>query len=176
MTILRQLVFQWNGTAMVPTERFTTLAKNQFVEGAFYVLQPHDEVSHRERGFYHASVKAAWDNLDADAVARYPTADDLRKWALIKSGWRVENFTVCGTAKDALKLSAFVKDHLQRQSVVAVSGNVVSTYVARTQKVGNPELGYMTTEEWKQSNQDVLDILSQDIGVTRKVLEKEGRA
>ena len=33
----------------------------------------------------------------------------------------------------------------------------------------------MTQEEWKQSKQDVLDILSQQIGVTRRELEREGR-
>lgn len=178
--MLRPLPFTWSGSAMVPDPRFAQLAKRQFKDGERYVLEPHDEVSHKERGHYFASVNDAWKNLSDAALVRYPTATHLRKWALVKAGWRKENFTVCDGETDkaaearALTLAAFVRN-LDDAAVVVVEKNVVRTYVARTQKIGPTDQGYMTKDEWRQSKQDVLDILSGTIGVSRKALEKEGR-
>jgi hypothetical protein len=172
---LHTLTFCWNGEAMIPIERSAGIAKKQFTKDAFYVLEPHDPVSHKERGFYFASIKSAHDNLPPDAVERYPTPEHLRKWALIKSGWRKENHTVCDSNDDALRLAAFLR-RLDDFAVVIVKESVVQIFVARSQKVGNVEDGFMTADEWKRSKQDVLDILSQQIGVTRRELEKEGKA
>lgn len=172
--MLRALPFIWNGEAMVPSERFAALAKRQFTKDASYVLEPHEPASHKERGFYFASIREAHDNIDGETLARYPTPEHLRKWALIKAGWRKENHTVCDTADDALKLAAFLR-RLDDQAVVVVRENVVQIFVARSQRIGNPEDGFMTQDEWKKSKQDVLDILSQQIGVTRRELERAGR-
>jgi hypothetical protein len=172
--MLQPMPFVWRAGAMWPDPRFAQLAKRQFADGARYVLEPHDEVSHAERGHYFASVNDAWKNLSDEATARYPTPNHLRKWALVKAGWRKENFTVCDSDDRALHLAAFVRN-LDDAAVVVVEKNVVRTYVARTQKIGPPEQGYMTRDEWKRSKQDVLDILSGTIGVSRKALEREGR-
>lgn len=172
--MLRPLPFIWSDGAMHPDARFRQLAVRQFKDGERYVLEPHDEVSHAERGHYFASVNDAWKNLSDAATARYPTPNHLRRWALIKAGWRKENFTVCDSENRATQLAAFVRN-LDDAAVVVVEKNVVRTYVARTQKVGSPDQGYMTKEEFRRSKQDVLDILSGTIGVSRKALEKEGR-
>ena len=168
---LRPLPYVWNGQAMVPEQKFTALARRQFTKDARYVLEPHHPVSHKERGHYFASIREAWGNLSPEAVARYPDPEHLRKWALIKSGWRKENYTVCDSEERADVLAAFLRK-LDSLAVVVVEGKVVRTYLARSQKVGRPEDGYMTDEEWKRSKQDVLDILSNQIGVTRKQLER----
>lgn len=172
---LRPLPFEWNGEAMIPSERFRALAKRQFVKGRSYVLEPHDPVTHKERGFYFASIKEAHDNLSPEAVANYPTPEDLRKWALIKAGWRHENFTVCESADQAAMLAAFLRK-LPGHKIIDLRDNVVRLYLARSQKIGDPDDGYMTQEEWKKSKQDVLDVLSQTIGVTRRELEKQEKS
>lgn len=172
--MLRPLPWTWDGEVMRPSPRFTQLAKRQFKPGESYVLEPFEPVSHKDRGHYFACIKEAWDNLKPEALARYPTPEHLRKWALVKAGWRKENFTVCDTPERAGMLAGFIR-RLDDLSVVIVEGNVVRTYVARTQKVGSPSLGLMTKDEWRQSKQDVLDILSGTIGVSRKALEREGR-
>lgn len=171
MSMPRPMPFVWRDGALWPDQRFAALARRQFKEGERYVMQSHDEVSHKERGHYFASVNDAWANLREDALARYPTPKHLRKWALIKAGWRRENFTICDSETRATQLAAFVRN-LDDTAVVVVEGRVVRTYVARSQRVGG---GAMTAEEWKRSKQDVLDILSGTIGVSRKALEREGR-
>lgn len=171
--LLRPMPFRWDGEAMVPVDRFVALARRQFTKDVSYVLEPHEAASHKDRAHYFASIRSAWENLDSDAVARYPNPEALRKWALIKTGWRIENFTVCDTAKDALRLAAFLRD-LEKNFIIVVQENVVRTYVARTQKVGRQQDGFMTQEEWRQSKQDVLDVLSGSIGITPKTLEKQG--
>lgn len=168
---LHTIPFIWTGEAMVPDQKFCKLAERQFKKGERYVLEPHDEISHKERGFYFASVNEAWGNLSEEALVRYPSPNHLRRWALIKAGWRRENFTTCDSETRATQLAAFVRN-LDDTAVVVVEGNVVRTYVARSQRVAP---GAMTLEEWRKSKQDVLDILSGTIGVSRKALEKEGR-
>lgn len=168
---LRPLTFIWTGKAMEPDARFVALARRQFSEGERYVLEPFNPVSHKERGHYFAAIREAWGNLSPEAVARYPNPEALRKWALIKAGWRKENYTVCDTEERALVLAAFLR-RLDSLAVVTVDKCVVRIYVARSQKIGRPEDDRMTLEEWKRSKQDVLDILANQIGVTRKQLEK----
>lgn len=166
--MLRPLPFIWTGTAMVPDAKFTALARRQFAKGERYVLEPFNPVSHKERGHYFASIAEAWRNLSPEAVERYPDPEALRKWALIKAGWHNSRFMECDSDERALVLAAFVRN-LDKHLIVVCKGNVVRTYEARSQKVGR---GYMSLEEWKRSKQDVLDILSNQIGVTRKQLEK----
>lgn len=175
MTI-RPLPFRWDMArgVMIPEQRFSALARRQFTDGVVYVLEGFTPASHKERGHYFASIKQAWDNLDDEATARYPTPEHLRKWALVKAGWRQENQTVCDNKEDALRLAAFLRK-LDDYAVVVVRENVVSIYIARSQKIGRPEDGLMTEEEWRRSRDDVLAILSGKIGVTSKTLEKEGR-
>jgi hypothetical protein len=170
----RPMPFRWDGAVMIPEPKFVTLARKQFAHGQRYILEGHEPASHADRGHYFASIKDAWDNLDEDATARYPSPEHLRKWALVKAGWRKENFTVCDSEDRATQLAAFIR-RLDEYCVVVVEGAVVRTYVARSQKIGRPEDGLMTKEEWRQSKQDVLDILSQKIGVTRRELERASR-
>lgn len=165
---------RWDGATFTPEPKFRIIATRQFIKDGVYILEGHEPASHADRGHYFATIKEAWSNLDADATARYPTPEHLRKWALVKAGWRKDNFTVCDSVDRATQLAAFIR-RLDDYAVVVVEGNVVRTYVARSQKIGRPEDGKMTKEEWRQSKQDVLDILSNKIGVTRKALEKEGR-
>ena len=123
---------------MLPSERLSALAKRQFTEGATSVLEPHEPVSHKERAYYFASIREAWGNLDADAVARYPDPEALRKWCLIKAGWRKDTIPVCDTNDRATVLAAFLRK-LDSYAVVTVKGRIVRTHVARSQKIGRPE-------------------------------------
>ena len=124
--MLQPLPFVWDGKAMLPSERLRALAKRQFTEGATYVLEPHEPVSHKERAYYFASIREAWGNLNADAVARYPDPEALRKWCLIKAGWRKDNYTVCDTNDRATVLAAFLRK-LDSYAVVTVKGRIVRT-------------------------------------------------
>lgn len=172
---LKALPLIWNGKALVPVPKFERLAERQFVVGHTYVLEPHEFISHKERSRFMATVGEAHANLSAEALARYPTPSHLRKWALIKAGWRKEHYAAFATHEEASRHAAFLRG-LDDMMVVVVSENVVRAYIARTQRVGDPEMGFMTKEEFRQSADDVLAILSGTIGVSQKALEREGRA
>lgn len=178
--MLRPLPFKWDGTTMTPEQRFVALARRQFIKDCVYVLEGHEPASHADRGHYFASIKEAWNNLDAETTARYPTPEHLRKWALIKAGWRIENVVFGPDEAWAIRTVAFNKrqDDFAVTIVIAPSGGdelwSVRILVARSQKIGRPEDGMMTKDEWRQSKQDVLDILSQRLGVTRRELTKAG--
>ena len=155
------------------------MADRQFKKGERYVLVPYDEVSQKERGFYFASINEAWGNLSGERPApdtpspaeRFKSPNHLRKWALIESGWCRENFTVCDSQTRATQLAAFIYN-MDDTATVMVEDRVVRVWIARSQRVA-PDA--MSVEEWRKSKQDVLDILSGTIGVSRKALEKQGR-
>lgn len=178
--MLKPLPFRWSGFTMVPEAKFSALAKRQFADGGVYVLEAHEPASHADRGHYFASIREAWQNLDAAATARYPTPEALRKWALISAKWRHENAVFGPSEAWAVATVAFNKRHDDLCVTVVHKpereGDLwsVRIYVARSQKIGRPEDGLMTKEEWRQSRDDVLAILSGKIGVTKKQLEREG--
>jgi hypothetical protein len=171
MTVLRNLPYVWDGEAMIPDAKFKKLAERQFIKGERYVLEAHDQVSHKERAHYHATIAEAHSNLEGDVLERYPTPEHLRKWALVKAGWRTVQHQSFDTEARANWVATMIRSK-DAFAVVTVQGKLVTVYTPRSQRVGP---GCMTREEWQQSKRDVLDIVSGTIGVSRKALEKEGR-
>lgn len=176
--MLRPLPFIWSGGAMHPAAQFRQLAQRQFKEGERYVLEPHDEVSHKDRAQYFATIRDAHSNVRAEALERYPSPEHLRKWALIEAGWYEQKVQVCPDRAFAVQVAMLIRNADEYLKVVIdkvddTSGQyMIVIRKARSQKV---QPGAMTREEWRQSRQDVLDILSGVIGVSRKALEREGR-
>lgn len=155
---------------MRPSPRFVKLAQKQFEIGTEYPLEVHEQRSTAEHRHYFAAIREAWSNLNEDATERYPTPDHLRRWALIKAGWYRENTTVCDSFDHAMQLAAFIRK-LDDFAVVIQKGNVVKIYIAKSQSYQE-----MSKEDFQQSSRDVLEILSGQIGISRKALENEGRA
>lgn len=154
---------------MVPQPRFNTLARKQYVAGEYYTLGITEDRSSASHRHYFACVAEAHRNLPEDKVARYPTDDHLRYWALIKAGWHKERSYVCESRKQAETFAAFMEDY-DEFAVILLKGNVVKVYTAKSQSTAN-----MTREDFEKSKADVLAILSEVIGVTTKQLETEGR-
>lgn len=118
---------------MEPTRGFVALANKQFVVGEVYTLSEADQgrssASHRH---YFASVYEAWLNLPEAETERFPTSEHLRKWALIKAGYRDERSIACSSRAEAVRVAAFVKP-MDEHAVVAISEAVVRVYTAKSQ-------------------------------------------
>ncbi len=84
------ILFQWTGEAMAPYGRFAREADAQFVIGERYRMTTVEERSAKSHAHYFACVTDAWANLPEEYEGRWPTADHLRKYALIKTGYRRE--------------------------------------------------------------------------------------
>ena len=155
----RPIIFQWDGDAMRPVRSFTRLANDQFVVGQEYRLVQEAGRSKRSHDHYFACVEDAWQNLPERWDGRFPTADHLRKFALIRAGYRDERSIVASSKAEAQRVAAFVKP-MDEFAVVIVSEAVVTVYTAKSQSrkaMGGPV--------FQKSKQDTLDVLAEMVGV-----------
>ena len=163
------VAFRWDGEAMLPLH--PRIADKQYVVGEIYRLEPREERSQASHNFYFASIAEAHANLNDDLAERFPTPDALRKFALIRAGFRDERSIVAASKAEALRLAAFIKP-MDAYAVVTVKDAVVVVYTAKSQSIKA-----MGKEDFEKSKAAVLDIVAQMIGTTAPTLQKNaGRA
>ncbi len=162
------VIFAWDGEAMVPQKRFQRLCDRQYVIGETYTLVVEQQRSRRSHDHFFASVDEAWKNLREDVADNFPTPDALRKWALIRAGFRDERSIVCSSKAEARRVAAFIKP-MDEYAVVLVRDAVVKVCTAKSQS-----LKAMGAADFQRSKQAVLDIVSQMIGVPPETLAREG--
>jgi hypothetical protein len=176
---LEPIPFIWDGEECVmrPARGYRPLARRQFVHGEEYPLEVHEQRSMKSLRHYHAAIRNAWQNLrdeqryTAAGDDKYPEPDSLRKWALVKLGYRNERFIVCDTPEHAQALVPKIQP-INEEAIIVVSENVIKIYTARSQSMYGRNR--MTKEEFQRSKTEVLDLLAEHIGVSRTVLEKQG--
>jgi hypothetical protein len=161
----RPVAFQWTGEVMQPTRGFWALANKEFVVGEVYTLEQAEAGrSMRSHRHYFSAVYDAWLNLSEHETERFPTADHLRKYALIRAGYRDERSIVCGSKAEAVRVGAFVRP-MDDHAVVAVSEAVVRVYTAKSQ---SPRA--MGRKVFQESKEATLAILAEMIEVSREQL------
>ena len=107
---------------------------------------------------FFASVEEAFKNLPEDLKDDFASAEHLRKWALIKAGFRDERSIAASSKADALRIAAFIKP-MDEFAVVVVREAMVTQYVAKSQS-----LRAMGKAEFQRSKDAVFDVLAQLIG------------
>lgn len=162
------VVFQWDGEAMVPHRRFQRLCDRQYVIGQDYTMVEEHKRSKRSHDHFFASVDEAWKNLREDVADSFATPDALRKWAMIKAGFRDERSIVCSSKAEARRLAAFIKP-MDEFSVVLVRDAVVKVLTAKSQSIKA-----MGAADFQRSKSAVLEILAGMIGVEPATLAREG--
>jgi hypothetical protein len=161
---LPPMIMQWDGEALKPTRRFQKIADQRLVIGEVYRVDPEEERSIASHNHYFAAITEAWRNLPEDTGERYPTSEHLRKWALIKSGYRDERSIVCATKAEAMRVAAFVRP-LDEYAVVIVSETVVLVYTAKSQSSRA-----MGREAFQVSKDAVINLLASLLNTTPKQL------
>lgn len=180
------LNYLWDSEAgsFAVDRRFLSLARRQFIHGEVYRLEEHEVRSLKSLRHYHASIKNIWDNLPDDLVARWEkmmddgvwnvspasSPDLLRKWALIRCGYHRERHIVCETAKHAQQLVKNMYDDEDPFTITVIKAKAITIYRARSQSAFGAER--MTHEEFKESKDKVLDLLSSLIGTKRTEVEQ----
>lgn len=163
--------FVWNGEAMVPARGYAARAEKQFVPFEAYTLEVREERSSAEHGHYFAAIADAYANLSDEVTDRLRTPDHLRKWALIETGWFDETVTDCATQEVALRMAAFTntieRSNRQDYCEIIVRGPALVVRVAKSQS-----RKAMDKESFRKSKNDVLDLLSDMVGVNRTLLER----
>jgi hypothetical protein len=153
----------WDGEAFVPRGRFAAVADRHYVVGEVYpmiVQEDRSSVSHRH---YFACINEVFKNLPDEMAVQFATAEHLRKWALVSTGWYEERRLVLSTSAEARKVAAFLRT--DDYAVISVAGCVVIERKAKSQSMrAMPKGGF------QKSKTDVLDFLSNLIGVTTETL------
>ena len=161
----------WDGDALVPDGRvWTSRADRVLVVGEHYMVECQEPRSLESHRHYFACVNSAWENLPEDLAERFPTADALRKYALIRAGYRDERSITCASKAEAQRLAAFIKP-MDDFALVVVSEATVTVYIAKSQS-----MRAMGKAEFQASKDKVLDVLAQMVGTTADELAKHGEA
>lgn len=160
----KPVTYSWDGEAMVPLQHFGASCDRQFIVGETYQLIVHENRSQESHNHYFAAIHDAWMNLPELDSERFATAEHLRKWALIKAGYRDERSVVCASKAEALRVAAFIKP-MDEFAVVLTHEAVVTVYTAQSQSKKA-----MGADAFQASKQKVLDVISAMIGVEQKAL------
>lgn len=166
------ITFQWDGEAMAPASVFwARKADEAFVIGETYRLVEHHDRSMASHNHYFAAITEGWQNLPEHLAERFPTAEHLRKYALVRAGYADERSIVCASKAEAQRVAAFVKP-MDDFAVVVVSEATVKVYTAQSQS-----MKAMGKKAFQDSKTAVLDVIDEMIGVERGATSREaGRA
>lgn len=164
------IMFTWTGDAMVPRDRrFAYQCDRQFVVGSEYTLVQHEDRSAARHRFFFAAVNEVWRNLPEQIAATFPSAEHLRKWALIRAGYRSERTHIAATKAEALRLAAFIKP-IDDYAIVTTSGLSVTVWTAKSQSVRA-----MGKKEFYESKEAVLGVLADLIGTSKEALSERAK-
>lgn len=104
------LLFQYEGDGIFqPASSFHARSADKQYVGELYKLIEHHDRSDNTHRHYFASVKNGFDNLHDSMHGEYPTAEHLRKKALIRTGYREERSIVCASKAEAERVAAFIR-------------------------------------------------------------------
>lgn len=128
-----------------------------FVYGHRYTLERYEHGQRARDRAYHAELRSKYDSLPEDYALAFPTYDDFRAHALIKTGYFKRRFVTFDSpelARKNLSIIAALMAHQQHAIVLAVD-NVVEIVQPESQKCSHNE--DMDREKLHQSYKDVLD-------------------
>src|SRR6185295_12887201 len=164
--------FLWSQGVMTPIKGFGDQARRQFVDGEVYRLVIENERSGPEHRHYFACINDAFGSLNEKVTAeKIKTPEHLRKWALIETNWFNEVITDCGSKEVAMRMAAFTRK-MDDYSEILVRGHLLVVRTAKSQTSKGPNA--MSLEDCRQSKKDVLDLLSDMLGINRTILERYG--
>lgn len=158
--------------AMVPIPRSHNVCRRQFNPGDEYTLVPHESRSKESHGFFMACVNEAFLQLPEKIADRFPSADHLRAWCLIETGWFDEKEFDFDNKRDAHRLGTFIRteDDFARISIHQLAKNKWKVLVRRAK---SQSYASMNKQAFEASKKAVLDLLEGWTGVARGTLRKE---
>lgn len=167
------LLWTWDAEAAVmrPRPAFIAEAKRVYVDGGIYRLgeiEHRSDVSHNHQ---FAWLNEAWKNLPEHYAQEFPSAEHLRKWALIQAGYYNETLIDVGSNAVAISVAKAMRS-MDEFSQIVVRGDLVVRREAKSQKKSE-----MDKAEFQASKTAMMEIVAPMIGVTANELQANaGRA
>ena len=164
------LMYRWQGDSFTPIPRHAKECDARYVVGHVYALDEIHERSAKSHAQYFAAIAEGWKNLSDDAAQQFPTPEHLRKFCLIRTGFRDERSIQSASRAEALRLAAFIRP-MDEFAIVTVTGATVTVFTAKSQNYRA-----MGKDEFQRSKQSVLDYIAELLGTTAKELDAAGAA
>ena len=165
------IIFRWDGDAMVPVNRrFAKACDERFVVGAEYPLEAYEHRSSASHRHYFAAIYEAWSSLPEGMGDRFPNPEHLRKFALIRCGYRDERTIVAASKAEALRLAAFIRP-MDDFAIVTTDGATVTVWTAKSQNLRS-----MDKATFYKSKEAVLCYLGSLLSVAASEIENAGKA
>ena len=159
----------FDGEAFRPLPNFLRIAREHYGLGEVAPMIRHEERSRRSHDHYFASVGEAWKNLPEHLAARHPTAEHLRKFALVQTGHYDATVYPCQFKTEARRLQAALAANDDFAAII-IDGKTVTKLTAKSQS-----LQAMGKTAFQKSKTDVLDYLAALIGVETEQLSSAGQ-
>lgn len=135
-----------------------------YAVGERYMLAP---VSHRSDASHRhefAWLREAWMSLPEAMGDQFPTPEHLRKYALIKAGYRDEHSIACSSRAEALRVASFIRP-IDDFAIVTITGATVTRHTAKSQS-----RKAMGAKDFQASKEAIIGVVSDLIGVSSKEL------
>jgi hypothetical protein len=174
----KPIKYAWTGSAWQPLQRFVQ-ACAAFVVGQVAELEVVEERSEESHRHYFACIREAWRNLPEVYQDRFGSdekegTEKLRKWCLIKAGYRRERTLIAASQRQAQEIAALVQA-IDDCAVVLLDGHILTIYVAKSQKMKKTGDDGMDRKEFGDSKDAVLRECAHLIGVDVATLTERGR-
>lgn len=149
----------WDGEAFVPAKGFAKRCDAEFTIGLTYNMEVVEERSAASHRHYFAAINEMWQSLPETLAERFPTAEHLRKYALIRAGFASHQHFVASSKAEAVRLAAFVRP-IDEYAVVSVREATVAVWTAESQSTKA-----MGKERFQASKTAVLDTIAGMLGI-----------
>ncbi len=151
--------WNWDGEVMTPATRFWAReADKRFTVGETYTMDEIHVRSHQTHAHYFAVIKTAWESLPDHIRPQFPSAEHLRKYALIRAGYCTQMQHACKSAAEADRLAAAIRPYDNYQ-LVTVDGAIATVYHALSQDHRS-----MDKRQFQESKEAVLGWIGDLIG------------
>ena len=151
------LAFQWDGEVMKPLNG--RRADAFYTVGMRYVMEPVNQRSDPSHKHEFAWLREAWMSLPDQYADRFPTAEHLRKWALIRAGYSDSQSIVCESKAAAQRLVGFMRP-IDEFAVIIASEKTVTRYTAKSQSKRA-----MGAKEFQDSKTAIMEVVAKLLGV-----------
>lgn len=166
---LPPIVCEWTGEAFEPRPAFRKRCDEALTVHELYRVETREERSINSHRHFFAAVEEAWRNLPDGISDRFATSEHLRKWCLIKTGYRDQRTFVCKGKAEAQRLAAFIRP-MDDYAVIAAREATVIVATAKSQS-----MKAMGKQAFQESKTAVLDECARLIGTSAAALKENVR-
>lgn len=167
------LRYEGEGEFQAPRGHWCKRADAEFVIGEVYRMAPVEDRSIASHNHQFAEIAEAWKNLP-ERFHNQPwaqSAEHLRKYALIRTGFCDTQTFACGSRAEAMRWASNLRP-IDEYSVVTVEGTTVYRFTAQSQS-----MRAMGKQRFQESKQAILDWLDDLLEVERGTIARNaGRA